>query len=93
LIKSRKRIFMQANEIYSFQMRDAANYVLNMEDILDVKMKANLTEGVIMTFHNPSTDTITTPGTIIPGGFQAQVTVTKTYHYAETSSSVDTIGS
>lgn len=92
LIKSRKRIFIQPNEIYSFQQRDAGNYVLKMSDVLDIKMKANLTEGVILVFHNPVTDTVTVPGTIIPGGFQCQVTCTKTYHYAETTSSVDTIG-
>lgn len=92
LVKSRKRVFMQANEIYSFQQRDASNYVLQMGDVLDVKMKANVTEGVVLVFHNPKCDTVTTPGTIIPGGYQAQVTCTKTYHYAETTSSVDSIG-
>lgn len=92
LVKSRKRVFIQPNEIYSFQQRDAGNYVLNMEDILDVKMKANLTEGVMLVFHNPNVDTVTTPGTPVPGGYQCQVTCTKTYHYAETSSSVDSIG-
>lgn len=92
LVKSRRRVFMQPTEIYSFQIRDAGNYILPMSDVLDVKMKRNLTEGVIMVFHNPATDTVTTPGTIIPGGYQAQVTCTKTYHYAETSSSVDVIG-
>lgn len=92
LVKSRKRIFMQPQEIYSFQQRDAGNYVLNMEDILDVKVKQNLTEGVILVFHNPFVDTTTIPGTPVPGGYQCQVTCTKTYHYTETSSSVDTIG-
>ena len=92
LIKSRRRVFMQANEIYSFQQRDAGNYVLNMSDLLNVKMKQNLTEGVIMVFHNPFVDTTTTPGTPVPGGGQVQVTCTKTYHYTETSSSIDSIG-
>jgi len=92
LIKSRKRVFMQPNEIYSFQIRDAGNYVLNMEDVLNVKVKQNVTEGAMLVFHNPRTDTVSTPGTIIPGGVQVQVTCTKTYHYTETLSSQDTIG-
>lgn len=92
LIKSRRRVFMQPNEIYSFQQRDAGNYVLNMSDLFDMKMKSNVTEGVILVFHNPATDTVTTPGTFIPGGGQVQVTCTKTYHYTETTSSIDAIG-
>ncbi|AJD07487.1 putative capsid protein [Odonata-associated circular virus-15] len=92
LIKSRKRVFIQPAEIYSFQQRDAGNYVLNMSDVLDIKLKQNLTEGVILVFHNPVTDTVTTPGTIVPGGWQVQVTCTKTYHYSETSASTDAIG-
>jgi len=92
LIKSRKRVFMQPTEIYSFQMRDAGNYVLQMSDMFDLKAKKNVTEGVIMVFHNPKVDSVTDPGNPTPGGLQAQVTVTKTYHYAETSTSVDSIG-
>ena len=92
LVKSRKRVYMQANQIYSFQMRDAGNYVLGMEDVLNLQAKRNVTEGVILVFQNPFVDTVTTPGTPVPGGFQCQVTCTKTYHYAETSVSVDTIG-
>lgn len=93
LVKSRRRVFMQPNEIYSFQQRDAGNYVLKMEDLFNIRMKANLTEGVIMVFHNPFVDTTTTPGTAVPGGGQVQVTCTKTYHYTETTSSIDSIGS
>lgn len=92
LIKSRKRVFMQPTEIYSFQQRDAGNYVLNMADLFDMKMKNNVTEGVIMVFHNPYVDTVTTPGTPVPGGGQVQVTATKTYHYTEVTSSIDSIG-
>lgn len=92
LIKSRKRVFMQPNEIYSFQQRDAGNYVLNMQDLFDLKMKANVTEGTVLVFSNPFVDSTTTPGTPIPGGIQCQVSCTKTYHYTETSSSIDSIG-
>lgn len=92
LVKSRKRVFMQPNEIYSFQQRDAGNYVLNMEDLLNVKMKANLTEGVILVFTNPFVDSVTTPGTLVPGGGQAQVTCTKTYHYTFTTATQNSIG-
>lgn len=92
LVKSRRRVFMQPTEIYSFQQRDAGNYVLNMSDLANIKMKANVTEGVILVFHNPFVDTVTTPGTSVPGGGQVQVTCTKTYHYTETSSSIDSIG-
>jgi len=83
---------MQPSEIYSFQIRDAGNYVLGMNDMFDLKAKKNVTEGVIMVFHNPKVDTVTTPGVPVPGGLQTQVTVTKTYHYSETSVSVDSIG-
>lgn len=92
LVKSRRRIFMQPTEIYSFQQRDAGNYVLNMSDLNNIKMKSNVTEGVILVFHNPFVDTVTTPGTPVPGGGQVQVTCTKTYHYTETTSSIDAIG-
>jgi len=92
LVKSRRRIFMQPTEIYSFQQRDAGNYVLNMSDLNNIKMKSNVTEGVILVFHNPFVDTVTTPGTSVPGGGQVQVTCTKTYHYTETTSSIDAIG-
>ena len=89
LIKSRRRVFMQAQEIYSFQQRDAGNYVLGMEDVLNMRSKANVTEGVLMVFHNPFVSSL---AEYIPGGFQCQVTCTKTYHYTEVSSSVDAIG-
>lgn len=46
----------------------------------------------MLVFSNPACDTVTTPGTIVPGGGEVQVTCTKTYHYTETSSSVDAIG-
>lgn len=89
LVKSRKRVFMQPNQIYSFQQRDAGNYVLNMSDLFDVKMKSNLTEGVIMVFSNPTMDNTSSP---IPQPVEFCYTATKTYHYTETSSSVDAIG-
>jgi len=89
LIKSRRRVFLQPSEIYSFQQRDAGNYVLNMEDVLNMRSKANVTEGVILVFHNPFVSSL---AEYIPGGFQCQVTCTKTYHYTEVSSSVDAIG-
>lgn len=40
LIKSRKSVFVQPQEIYSFQQRDAGNYILNMDDLLNMKMRA-----------------------------------------------------
>lgn len=92
LIKSRKRVFIQPTEIYSFQQRDAGNYVLNMDDLLDIKVKSNLTEGVLIVFSNPNVDAVTTPGTPVPGGWLCNLTCTKTYHYTETTSSVDAIG-
>lgn len=89
LVKSRKRVFIQPSEIYSFQTRDAANYYLNMDDILDVKCKKYVTEGVIFVFHNPYVDT--TSGAV-PGGGQVQLSYVKTYHYAEVFVDQDTIG-
>lgn len=86
LIKRRRRVFLQPNEIYSFQQRDAGNYVLNMGDIFNLKSKANLTEGVIFVYSNPNCTGSE------PGGGNVQLTYTKTYHYTETSSSIDAIG-
>lgn len=91
LIKSRRRVFMQPNEIYSFQQRDAGNYVLNMSDLLNIKVKANLTEGVIMVFSNPVVDN-TNPADPVPQPVSYTYTATKTYHYTETTSSIDSIG-
>lgn len=91
LIKSRRRVFMQPNEIYSFQQRDAGNYILNMSDLLNVKVKGNLTEGVIMVFSNPVCDN-TIPSAPVPQPVSYTYTATKTYHYTETSSSIDSIG-
>jgi len=92
-IKSRRRVFIQPSEIYSFQQRDAANYYLNMDDILDLRVKKYITEGVLFVFHNPFVDSVTTPGTDVPGGGQVQVSYVKTYHYSEVSVNQDTIGS
>lgn len=86
LIKRRRRVFLQPQEIYSFQQRDPGNYVLNMGDILNLKAKANLTEGVIFVYSNPNC-----VGSE-PGGGVVQLTYTKTYHYTETMSSIDAIG-
>jgi len=91
LVKSRRRVFMQPNEIYSFQQRDAGNYVLNMSDLLNFKSKNNLTEGVIMVFSNPTVDN-TVPGAPVPQPVSYNYTATKTYHYTEVTSSVDSIG-
>jgi len=91
LIKSRRRVFMQPNEIYSFQQRDAGNYILNMGELLNIKVKANLTEGVIMVFSNPVCDN-TVPGSPVPQPVSYTYTATKTYHYTETTSSIDAIG-
>lgn len=91
LVKSRKRVFMQPNEIYSFQQRDAGNYLLNAEDLLNMKLRGNLTEGVILVFTNPFVDS-TVPTAPVPGGGQVQICCTKTYHYTFSTSAQNSVG-
>lgn len=62
-----------------------------MGDLLNIKVKANLTEGVIMVFSNPVVDN-TTPSAPVPQPVSYTYTATKTYHYTETTSSIDAIG-
>lgn len=90
LVKKKHRVRLSPGQVYNFQMRDPGNYVLNMSDLLDIKAKANLTEGVIIVGYN-STYKFVDPD-YLPGDVEYSVTYRKTYHYTEVSSSVDAVG-
>jgi len=90
LVKKKRRVRLSPGQVFNFQMRDPGNYTLNMQDILNLKAKANLTEGVILVGYN-SAYKFDDPN-YIPGDVEYSVTYRKTYHYTETSSSIDAIG-
>lgn len=90
LVKKKRRVRLSPGQVFNFQMRDPGNYTLNMQDILNLKSKANLTEGVILVGYN-SAYKFSDPD-YVPGDVEYSVTYRKTYHYTETSSSIDAIG-
>lgn len=86
-IIKKRRIKLSPGQTYNTQIRDPGNYVLNMNDVLNVKSKNNLTEGLMFVAYNP-----TYQNSAIPGDINCTIAATKSYHYTELSSSVDSIG-
>lgn len=89
IIKRVRKIRLSPGQTFQTQLRDPGNYVLNMNDILEKSVAGNLTEGYIICAYNPAV--ITTTG--VRGQVGYTVNFRKKYHYTETSSSVDAIGS
>lgn len=87
IIKSVRKIRLSAGQWYSNQIRDPGNYTLRMEDVLEMNCSRNLTEGFIFVVRNPD---ITAS---VPDPLNVTFRYTKKYHYTETSSSIDAIGS
>lgn len=82
-----RRVKIAQGITFNMQLRDPGNYVLPMEDLLNVDFKSNVTEGVIIVARNPTEQSIG-----VPGACYVKCLATKTYHYTELSSSVDAIG-
>lgn len=83
-----RRVKLSKGQNFNMQIRDPGNYVLNMEDLLNNDYKANVTEGLIIVSRNPSEQSVG-----VPGDTNVALLATKTYHYTELSSSIDSIGS
>lgn len=85
-VKSIRRYRLEANGYFNLQIRDPANYVLSMSDLLDCSHKKYITEGYMFVFYNPSR----------VGGIRGDATIelnyNKKYHYTETSSSTSQAG-
>ena len=90
LVKKKRRVRLSPGQVYNFQMRDPGNYVLQMSELLDIKAKSNMTEGVIIVGYNSSYKFLDPD--YVPGDVEYSVTYRKTYHYTEVNSSVDTVG-
>lgn len=89
VIKRVRKIRLSPGQTFQTQMRDPGNYVLNMNDILEKSTAGNLTEGYIILGYNPAVNTTTG----VRGICSFTLNYRKKYHYTETSSSVDSIGS
>jgi hypothetical protein len=85
ILKTR-RVKLSAGQTFNTMIRDPGNYLLEMQDLRNLDQRANTTEGLIFVVRNP-----TVVGSI-PGKAACRIRATKTYHYTEVSSSVDSIG-
>lgn len=85
-VKSIRRYRLEADGYFNLQLRDPANYVLGMSDLLDTNHKRGITEGYMFVYYNPSR----------VGGIRGDATIelnyNKKYHYTETSSSTSQAG-
>lgn len=89
IIKRVRKIRLSPGQTFQTQLRDPGNYVLSMYDVLDRNIANNLTEGYIVVGYNPAMN----PGSGVRGVVAYNHNYSKKYHYTETSSSVDAIGS
>lgn len=88
-IKRVRKVRLSPGQTFITQLRDPGNYVLNMDDILEKTIAKNLTEGYIIVGYNPATN----PVTGLRGAISMNHNYRKKYHYTETSSSINSIGS
>lgn len=85
-VKSVRRYRLEAGGYFNLQLRDPANYVLGMSDLLDMNHKRNITEGYIFVHYNASK-----VGNV-RGISSIELNYNKKYHYTETSTSQSQIG-
>lgn len=85
-VKSIRRYRLEADGYFNLQLRDPANYVLGMGDLLDTNHKKYITEGYMFVFYNPSR-----VGNI-RGDATIELNYNKKYHYTETTLSTSQAG-
>ena len=88
-IKRKRRIQMSPGQWTTFQMRDPGNYVIDMEQLVVQGSLPNITEGIMIVAWNPEVDTTSAP---VPGSVNYSYSCVKTYHYCESTVSVDQVG-
>lgn len=87
IVKNVKRYRLEAGGYFNLTMRDAGNYVLNMDELLDIDHKRGVTEGYIFVATNPQYNATGNRYAI-----QCRMNYDKKYHYTETSTSQSQAG-
>jgi len=93
-VKQIKKYYLQVAQSFTFQIRDAKNYVINGVQIGDQKSLPYVTEGVIFRVYGAA---LTSAGEGLeyvsaPSNSDVDISCIKTYHWTKTDLSSDVVG-
>lgn len=91
-VTEKKRVFIQPQAVFSFVMKDPADYVFDLGQVEYTRAIRNMTEGVIFIAHSAATKSVGMPAELIPDDCDFTVVCNKTYHWTVNQDNTDAIG-
>lgn len=92
-VKKRTKFYISAGNSISWQIRDAKNYIITGQDLMNGKAKRGVTEGVILVGYGADLDAWATNSNIgVPTAATYDVSCVKTYHWTKTEDTTDVLG-
>lgn len=87
-IRRVRRVRLSSGQVFSTQIRDPADYIIEQDDIARWDHLANKTEGFLIVAYNPSAD----PTTGVRGIVAIEINCNKKYHYTVNDESLNSAG-
>lgn len=96
IVKQTKKYYIQAGQSFSFQIRDAKNYIISGDQILPEKALPGITEGVMFRVYGADLAAESGSGDAanwaLPSAANVDISCVKTYHWTRTMDANNTVG-